>query len=170
MSAIANLKKAFQAQSISKDDFSLEKYFAKFEEKGAARFTLKGIESKYIAKFDKPETGQLGFRTRFITEQGSIGTFSNAAHRMFEFYAQIMGHHGDEHFLHIDIDGQVVIEVTTIALDQTRSTYNFEIVEEGSDLKGFTDFLPNAQNILSLPTGQKVDLESGEVTNENEPF
>lgn len=160
--AIQNLIKAHKAKAITQDTFSLEKFLAKFEgengaPKGKAHMILKAVEAKYIPQFDRnsPQwNGQSqgnGMRTRFILEDGSsVGSFSNGAYQMFVFFAELMGYKGDESFLHIDIKGQVKVELSRVALDATRSTYNFEILEEGSDLQGFSDYLPTSDQIMMI--------------------
>lgn len=169
--AIANLKKAYQAQAITEDTFTLQKYFHKFENDEVAEMMIVGIESKYLPKYDKRDlpdgvegAGSLGYRTRFILQDGStVGTFSNAARNFFSFFAGIMGHTEEMPFLHIDIKGEIKINVSRVELDKGKGTYNFDIVEEGSNLQGLTDYLPNAQNILQLDSGTKVDTETGEI-------
>ncbi|MCU7522806.1 MAG: hypothetical protein HF312_21600 [Ignavibacteria bacterium] len=163
MSAIKALIKAHKAKSISEDTFTLINFLAKFEEskgdrKGIARMELVGLEAKYIPKFDRnsPEwNGQAqgnGFRTRFFLKDGStVGTFSGAAHDFFKFYAELMGYDRQlPSFLHIDITGVLQVDISKVALDGGKSTYNFEIVEEGSELTGFSEYLPTAQEVLSL--------------------
>lgn len=157
MSTIQNLIKAHKAQTVVKDDYTLEKYLAKKEENGVAILHMKAIETKYIPKYDNQATGgSLGMRTRFIQTDGTtIGTFSNAAYQFFAFFANLMKHDTSHiNYLHIDIDGELVVKVSEIALDQTRSTYNFEIVEEGSNLRGFADYLPSVDNIIALDAQQ----------------
>lgn len=169
--AIANLKKAYQAQAITEDTFTLQKFFHKFEKDDVAQMTIVGIESKYLPKYDKRDAaegtegaGSLGYRTRFILQDGStVGTFSNAARNFFTFFAGIMGYTEELPFLHIDIQGQIKVDVTMVELDKGKGTYNFDIVEEGSDLQGLSDYLPSAQNILQLDSGEKVDTDTGEI-------
>jgi hypothetical protein len=185
MSAIQNLIKAHKAKAVTQDTYTLQKYLAKFEgENGApkekAHMVLKGLEAKYIPSFDKNSpswNGQSqgnGFRTRFILEDGStVGSFSNGAYQFFVFFAQLMGYEGSETFLHIDINGQVKVEISTVPLDGGRSTYNFELLEEGSELNGFSDYLPTTENILSLdaPTAPEAPAEEADHadTEEGEP-
>lgn len=174
MSAIANLRKAHQAKAITQDTYSLKDFVIKFgEEKGArkgiARMPLVGVETKYIPKFDtnSPQwNGQAsgnGHRTRFILEDGStIGSFSQASHELFKFFAELMGYNGTESFLHIDITGVIQVDVQTISLDSTRTTYEFSVIEEGSTLEGFTEYLPTAQEVLGLVAPTQLAIESEE--------
>lgn len=164
MSTIANLKKAYTAQAITKDTFTLEKFHAKKEENDVARMIVVGIETKYIPHFHK-EGGSQGYRTRFILENGeTVGTFSNGAYRFFQFFAGLMGYQDIGNFVHIDIDGQVVVDVSIVALDATRSTYNFDLIEEGSELRGMSDYVPNISNVLQLNDGSFANKTTGEVT------
>lgn len=169
MSSIANLKKAFQTRAITQDTFSLQDYVAKFlnKETDNARMEVVGLEVKYIAQFDrnnpaaKPETQGNGYRTRFFLKDGTtVGTFSQGAYNFFRFFAEIMGYEHEGTFLHIDIKGQLQVDISKLKLDNNKSTYNFDLVEEGSVLEGFSDYLPTVNNILQLPP-----LEPGENKN-----
>jgi hypothetical protein len=162
MSAIQNLIKAHKAMAITSDTHSLQDYLAAHKDKKteAAEFTIVGLESKYV-----PPTAerQSEYRTRFFLANGeTIGTFSNGARRFFQFYQQLMGYESDKPFVHIDIQGQIVVSVKKLALDGNRSTYEFEMIEKGSEVNGFTDYLPTQQNILQLADGSKVDTDTGE--------
>lgn len=165
MSAIKNLKKAYQSMSITRDDFSLQDYLAANKDKdGNAIMDVVGLECKYV-----PASGerQSEYRTRFFLKNGkTVGTFSGGAHRFFQFYQQILGYEGDKPFLHIDIDGVIRVVVSRLALDGSKSTYNFDLLEEGSELQGFRDYLPNSQNILQLGDGSQVNVETGEKVDE----
>lgn len=164
MSAIGNLKKAFEAQAVTSDDWSLQKFHAKKEVNEVARMNIIGIESKYVPKFDKrnlPEgsvmgAGNMGFRTRFFLADGeTIGTFSNAAHGFFEFFATAIGYSGQETFAHIDIEGNILVDLTVLPLDSKKSTYDFKLIEEGSTYRGLSEYVPNAASfLLELPTGE----------------
>lgn len=170
MSAIKNLIKAHKAQAITRDTHSLQEYLVKFQDKNKiAGMSIVGLETKYIPQFDKnsplakPDAQSNGFRTRFILENGeTVGTFSFAAYQFFVFFSKLMGYSGDEQFLHIDINGNIKVELSKVELDGNKSTYNFELLEEGSDLKGFEQYLPTADNILLLEDGSSVDTETGE--------
>lgn len=173
MSAIKNLKKAHQAKAITQDTFTLINFLAKHEEtkgerKGIARMELVGIESKYIPQFDRnsPQwNGQAqgnGFRTRFFLKNGdTVGSFSNGSYEFFKFYAELMGYDHTPNFLHIDINGLIQVDVCKVALDGNKSTYNFEIIEEGSELAGFGEYLPTANDLFKLeaPTAEPTNEE-----------
>jgi hypothetical protein len=181
MSAISNLKKAHQAQSITADTYSLQEYHAKFADKEKiARMNVVGIESKYVPKYDKrnaPETvdgaGNMGFRTRFILADGeTIGNMSNAAHDLFAFFADKMGYTGEERFVHLDITGNVLIDVSVLKLDAKRFTYNFELIEEGSLFEGMADYSPTLGQILLESPSQgllEFDPATGEIIDDSEP-
>jgi hypothetical protein len=162
MTNIANLKKAFQTRAITQDTFSLQKFVAKHGEANkdgveTARAEIVGLEVKYIAQFDasnphaKAGVAGNGFRTRFFLKDGStIGTFSNGAYNFFRFFAEIMGHNTEGNFLHIDIDGQIFVDISILPLDGNKSTYNFDLVEEGSELKGLSEYAPSVDNVLAI--------------------
>lgn len=170
MSAINNLIKAHKAKAITKDDYSLKDYQAKFSDKeGIAIIPLIGIETKYIPSFDQSSpqwNGQgqgNGHRTRFIIEGGeTIGSFSSASHQLFVFFAELLGYRGDESFLHIDITGKVNVAVSVLKLDKSKSTYQFDVIEDGSDLRGFTDYLPTTETMFQLE-GSPVTNDAEEV-------
>lgn len=158
MSTIANLKKAFQTRAITQDTYSLQDYVTKFaDQEGNARMEVVGLEVKYIPQFDKnhqsarPDTQGNGFRTRFFLKDGStVGTFSNGAYNFFRFFAELMGYDQESNFLHIDITGVIQVDISKIKLDGNKSTYNFELIEEGSELEGFSDYLPTVNNVLQI--------------------
>ncbi|WID10848.1 hypothetical protein phiG2_05 [Lysinibacillus phage phiG2] len=171
MSAIKNLIKAHKTQAIVSDTYTLQNYLAKHcaekgADKGKARMTVIGIETKYIPSFDinspmyKPSTNSQGngHRTRFTLSNGeTVGTFSQAGDEFFKFFARLMGHRGDEDFLRIDIDGQIQVNVCKIELGGNKSTYEFELIEEGSELNGLTQYLPTAQEVLgNIPVIQNT--------------
>lgn len=171
MSAIKNLIKAHKTQAIVSDTYTLQNYLAKHcatdgAEKGKARMTVVGIETKYIPSFDinsplyKASTNSQGngHRTRFTLSNGeTVGTFSQAGDEFFKFFARLMGHRGDEDFLRIDIDGQIQVNVCKIELSGNKSTYEFELIEEGSELNGLTQYLPTAQEVLgNIPVIQNT--------------
>lgn len=165
MSAIKNLMKAHKAQAISKDTHSLKTYLATEGVKGTARMEIVAVETKYVAKFDQnsPQwNGQAqgnGHRTRFTLSNGeTVGTFSQAGHAFFTFFANLMGHSEIRDFLHIDISGVLQVDLSTIELDGQRSTYDFTIHEEGSVLNGFSEYIPNAAEILGITNN--VSLEA----------
>jgi len=169
MSTIQNLKKAYQSQAVTKDTYTLQKFHAKFENNEVSQMIIKAIETKYVPQYDKRlDGGSQGMRTRFILANGeSVGTFSNAAYRFFEFFASLMGYQPDSisHFLHIDIDGQIVVNVSEIDLGKNEKgeptyTYNFDIVEEGSELKGLADYLPSMANVLALDAPQQASPQA----------
>jgi hypothetical protein len=170
MSAIQNLIKAHKAKSIVEDTYTLVNFLAKHEEtkgdrKGVARMELIGVETKYVAKFDRnsPEwNGQAqgnGHRTRFFLKDGStVGSFSGGANQFFLFYAELMGYDKElPSFLHIDINGVLQVDVSKVELDGNKSTYNFEIIEEGSTLEGFGEYLPTAKEVLGLAAPNQVN-------------
>ncbi len=178
--AIANLKKAHAAQAIVKDTFSVKDYHARFHdlETKKAKMIIVAIESKYVSKFDKRDApagtegaGCLGFRTRFFLADGStVGAFSNGIHRFIEFFANIAGKDPEAHFLHIDFDGSVEVEISIHVLDAKRSTYNMEIT--GGEFFGMTEYMPTTESILYLDTGESLDTETGELKDsapEDEP-
>ena len=183
MSAIKSLIKAHKAKSISEDTFTLINFLAKMEEtkgerKGIARMELVGLETKYIPKFDRnsPEwNGQAqgnGHRTRFFLKDGeTVGSFSQASHEFFKFYAELMGYDRIPSFLHIDVAGVLQVDVSKVQLDGGKSTYNFEIIEEGSDLKGFSEYLPTAEEVLGLaaPASYEAPRENENTVGESEP-
>jgi hypothetical protein len=180
MSAIKNLIKAHKAKAITQDTYTLIKFIAKHEEtkgdrKGVARMELVAIETKYIPQFDKNspqwngQAGGNGHRTRFTLANGdTVGSFSQASHELYKFFAELMGHTGDESFLHIDIAGVIQVDVQSVALDNTRSTYEFSVIEEGSDLQGFSEYLPNAQEVLGLVNGTSLAIEQPKPQTESE--
>lgn len=168
--AIGALKKAHQAQAITKDTFTLEKFVIKFEVDNVAVMDIVAVESKYIAKFDKRHlvnvdgAGSLGMRTRFYLKDGTtVGSFSNGAFRFFSFLADLCGYKNAEDmtFLHLDISGNLKIGVTVLELDSLRSTYNFDVIEEGSEFLGMSDYFPTVQNVLALASG--VNPSTGEI-------
>lgn len=157
MSSIANLKKAFQTRSITQDTHSLQDFLVKYAKDGVARMEVVGLEVKYIAQFDatnphaKPDAQGNGFRTRFFLADGTtVGTFSLGAYNFFRFFAELMGYENQNSFLHIDIKGLIQVDLTKIKLDGNKSTYNFDLVEEGSQVEGFSDYLPTVDNVLQL--------------------
>jgi len=172
-SAIANLKRAVEAKGVSNDTYTLQKWFSKHseEENGqeVATFTLIGIESKYVPSYDKAdEGGSLGYRTRFVTkDHGTIGTFSNGAHRFFETIAEMMERNPAERYLSMAFEGTVIVKVSEVDLGKGKSTYNFEIVEEGSTLKGISEIYQLTDGkILLIENAESrtaVDGETGEV-------
>jgi len=169
--AIEALKKAHQAMAITNDDYSLEKYLIKHEEKGIARMAVIGLEAKYVPSIMQKNPNSRGYRTRFLLADGNtVGTFSNGAFLFFEFFAGIMGKDIREMpaFLHIDIDGVILVDVTQIALDATRSTYNFELVTEGSELRGMSDYLPTMQNLIALEAPRQAAATAEEPDGEPE--
>lgn len=169
-SAIKNLIKAHKAKSINKDTYTLLTYLAKFadtkgERTGVARMEVVAIETKYIAQFDKNSplwngtAGGNGHRTRFTLANGeTVGSFSQASHELYKFFAELMGHTGEESFLHIDITGVIQVDVAKIPLDGNRTTYEFSVIEEGSDLRGFSEYLPNASEVLGLVNGTSLAI------------
>lgn len=123
---------------------------------------LKAIEVKYIAQYDasnpqaKAGVSGNGYRTRFVTEDGeSIGTFSGAAYQFFQFIAGIMQLDQSAAYQHIDINGVIPVKVSRIDLGGGKSTYNFDILEEGGELHGFQQYVPTINNIMALPEGQE---------------
>jgi len=181
MSAIKNLIKAHKAQAIVSDTYTLQNYLAKHcetkgDNKGIARMEVVAVETKYIPSFDrnspmyKPSTNSQGngHRTRFTLSNGeTVGTFSQAGDEFFKFFARLMGYRGDEDFLHIDIDGKLQVNVCKIELDGNKSTYEFELLEEGSELNGLTQYLPTAEEVLGqIPTIQNTAQIEAPTTNE----
>lgn len=156
---LSNLKKAHQAQSVTSDTYTLQKWVAKNE---GTPLMLKAIEVKYIPQYDaaspmaKQGVSGNGFRTRFFTEDGeTVGTFSAAAYNFFQFIAGIMQLDQSAAYQHIDINGVIPVLVSKINLEGGKSTYNFEILEEGGELKGFEQYVPTVTNIMALPEGQE---------------
>lgn len=183
--AIQKLTQAWKATGITKDDNTVAKCFEANAEKGKLLITLTAIESKYVPKFDKRDleegqgAGNLGFRTRFFTKEfGSLGSFSNAAHTFYGFFAALMGQDSESTFGHIDIAGEIKLVVTKVPLDGGKTTYNFEIEEEGSTLEGFNSYaLPSSSEILALNEPaerqvgidtQFVDTNTGELMDEDD--
>ena len=70
-----------------------------------------------------------------------------------------MNYDGSQSFLHIDFDGVVMVDVNKIALNDNKSTYNFAIIEEGSEIKGFSEYLPTAQEVLGLTAPSQMAIE-----------
>lgn len=152
--ALANLKKAHQAQAVNSDSYTLQKWVA--ADKGT--LMLKAIEVKYIPQYDaesplaKQGVSGNGFRTRFFTADGeTVGTFSGAAYNFFLFIANIVGVDTTAGYMHIDVDGVIPVDITKVALDGGKTTYNFSINEEGGELHGFGQYVPSMNNILALP-------------------
>lgn len=173
LNAIQALKKAHQARAITRDTYSLKDYHTNEGVKGKARMTVVAIESKYVPTQDKrhlPEgtegAGNLGFRTRFVLENGeTVGTFSNAAHRFAEFFAvDVMGNEPEQNFIRIDVQGTIVVEISQQALDGNRTTWDFQLIEEGSDVKGFGNYVPDLTGVLQLQSGDYANTETGEIT------
>lgn len=155
---LANLRKAHQAQSIANDSHTLQNWVA---QNGETPMMLKAIEVKYLPQYDasnpqaKAGVSGNGYRTRFITADGeSIGTFSGAAYTFFQFIAGIMGIDQSAAYQHIDVNGVIPVKVSKVQLDGGKSTYNFEILEEGGELNGFEQYVPTINNIMALPEGQ----------------
>ncbi len=181
MSKISQLKKAHQAQAITQDTHTLQDFLStnkakSGKKKDIATMDVVGLEAKYIPQFDanspmaKPDAQGNGYRTRFILSDGStIGTFSGGAFRFFQFFADLMGQDiSNQSFSKIEVQGNILVDVSKVDLDGSKSTYNFEIVEEGSNLEGFQDgmigiqeLLPANQNQIEAPEG--VDTETGEI-------
>ena len=160
--ALANLKKAHQAQAVSNDSYTLQKWVA--ADKGTVM--LKAIEVKYIPQYDassplaKQGVSGNGFRTRLFTEDGeTIGTFSGAAYNFFQFIAAIVGVDAAASYMHIDIDGVIPVNITKVALDGGKSTYNFLIDETKGELYGFGQYVPTMTNILALPEAETSEEE-----------
>mgnify|MGYP006276217869 CR=1 FL=1 len=162
MNPIQALKKAHAARAISRDSFTLKEYFTNEAIKGKALLAIVAIESKYVQSQDKRNepkgtqgSGNLGFRTRFILETGeTVGTFSNAAHRFVQFICEeVVNIDSEQNFVRIDMNGKLNIQLTLEQIDDERSTYNFEIVEEGSTVDTFTPFLKagNQMGLLQNP-------------------
>lgn len=172
--AISALKKAHQAQAITKDTHTLKEFYYKFEQNKKAVMDIVAIEAKYIAKFDKRNAaegtegaGSLGMRTRFYLKDGTtVGSFSNGSFRFFEFLASLLGYQNvsEQNFLHLDVTGNIKVEITIEQLDAKRSTYNFEVLEEGSEFNGLSDYLPTVGNVLALGNG--VNPSTGELLEE----
>lgn len=157
--ALSNLRKAHQAQSINKDSYTLQKWV---ETHANEPMMITAIEVKYIAQYDaenanaKAGVSGNGYRTRFVTQDGeSIGTFSGAAYQFFQFIAGIMQLDQSAAYQHIDVNGVIPVMVTKVALDGGKSTYNFEILEDGGELNGFEQYVPTINNIMALPEGQE---------------
>lgn len=177
MNAIQALKKAHQARAITKDTYSMKEFVAKNLNKivdGRARMPgVVAMECKHVPKYDKRDltegegAGSLGFRTRFILANGeTVGCFANAAYHFFSFFARdVMGMQLDdrEPFTRIDVQGQIVVDVWEEQLDSDRTTWNFELEEEGSEVQGFGNYLPDLSKVLQLQDGSFVDTESGEI-------
>ncbi|MNI41499.1 hypothetical protein D3C73_957540 [compost metagenome] len=136
------------------------------------------MESRYVAKYDKRHAeegsmegaGNLGFRTRFILADGtSIGTFSNGAHYFFGIIAALFGGNPEDGFSHLEFDGTVNVGIKLLQLDAKRSTYEFEIIEEGSTFD--TARSMNAWTLMNnsgnLMLHGEVAPEDGEVTQED---
>ncbi len=154
MSPLAALAKAHKAMAISKADISLVDYVAKYKENNVARMNIINIESKFVAHFCKPETGQLGFRTQFTLADGqTVAAFSNAMHEFFCFFARLMNREGDAHYQSIDIAGNLLVDVTVVPLANNKSNYDFSLVEEGSRFEGLGEYVSDLELIM-LGTGQ----------------
>lgn len=162
MSIMDSLKRAYSAQSISRDNYSLETYLQAEGVKGVAKMVIKGIESKFVPSQIKPN-GNQGFRTRFILDTGeTVGTFSNGAHMFFQFYAQILGYTGNENFLSINIteegnnnkEGFIELALSLIQLDGNKKTYDFQLI--GGNAGGFRDYRPDF-SLLALGSADESE-------------
>ena len=154
--ALSNLKKAHEAQAITKDSYTLQQWVAKNE---GELMNLTGVEAKYIPQYDaasplaKPGVSGNGYRVRFILDTGeTVGTFSGAAYNFFQFLAQIVGV-DTANYSHIDIKGTIPVRVSKVALEAGKSTYNFVIDDKAGELEGFSQYVPTAETIMALPEG-----------------
>jgi hypothetical protein len=164
MSTIANLKKAYQSKAITKDTHSLQEFLVKFQDSKTkiARMEVVELETRYIEQYDsnspraKQGVSGNGYRTRFILKDGTtIGTFSQAGYQFFKFFSELMQYDHVGNFLHINIDGVLQVDVTKEDLDGNKTTYNFDIVEEGSILNGLTEYLPTTNTVLAIENNEQ---------------
>ena len=158
--ALANLKKAHQAQAVSNDTYTLQKWVD--GDKGT--LMLKAIEVKYIPQYDaesplaKKGVSGNGFRTRFFTEDGeTVGTFSGAAYNFFQFIASIVGVDAGATYMHVDVNGVIPVNITRVQLEGGKTTYNFMIDEKQGELLGFEQYVPTMNTILALPEGSNEE-------------
>ena len=142
LSAIVMLKKAHAAMSFSTWDSNLIDFIDENKDKTTktAQMTIINMESKFVPQYLKKHEDSEGYRTVFTLADGTtVGTFSNAAFRFFQFFAQLMGHKEVPGYLSIAIDGTILVNLSIESLDGGKTTYNFELDEEGSTFHGLRE-------------------------------
>jgi hypothetical protein len=149
---LENIKKAHQARSIEKKDFSLTELFTGKE----TETTLKviGFASKLVEKY-KSESNA-GFHTMVYLQDGQkTGAFSNALYEFAKFFYEGAGLDADSSFNKVEFpNGHIEVKVSKIDLGKGKTTYNFEIVD--GEINGIA-------RMGKLENSAPMLLEAGEV-------
>lgn len=167
-SMLAKLQKLYSMNGVESKDLSLKKLFDEEATKGKLEIEVIGIGSKYVAKYDKPDTGCLGFHTMLYMRDGrKTGGFSNALHRFASFFFENLGLDPDASNNHIDLSGDdfIRVKITKVDLPDAKTTYDIEIIGGELTTEKFTIaggtaapfMLEAAQNVFD------VDPATGEV-------
>lgn len=122
------------ARSVEQKDLSLKDFFTGKEKEAVLEIT--GLASKYVPKYHNENNP--GYHTMIYLKDGrKTGAFSNALFEFAKFFYELAGLDVDSTFNKLEFpNGVLKVKVIKVDLDKGKTTYNFEIIEEGSELNG----------------------------------